>query len=172
MLNGYRIKLALWLLVLRSYVEFGLMILGGQTHARESDEGKKQAGCTILVVDDDAAMRSLLIDELSDGECQVIEAIDGHHAFSQLKTMTPDLIITDLKMPGGGYDYLRMLRDAVPSCPILLVTAFADSQTKNKVIDYGMVAYFDKPVRIADLKAAICQVCPAGKSQTCKNNVE
>ncbi len=128
--------------------------------------------CTILVVDDDPAMRSLLVDELSDGECRVVEAHDGYDALSQLETLSPDIVITDLKMPGGGYDYLRCLKTGFSSSQIIVMTAFADSQTKMKALELGVNAYFDKPVRVIDLKAAICQVCPGAKSQKCQNKIE
>ncbi len=128
--------------------------------------------CTILVVDDDPEMRSLLVDELSDGECRVVEAHDGYDALSQVEMLSPDIVITDLKMPGGGYDYLRCLKARFSSGQIILITAFADSKTKMKAFELGVTAYFDKPVRVIDLKAAIFQVCPAAKSQKCQNKIE
>ena len=78
--------------------------------------------CTILVVDDDAAMRSLLVDELREEGFQVMEATNGKEALSQVGLFTPDLIITDLKMPFGDFDYLRRLKAAVPTCPVILIT--------------------------------------------------
>ena len=54
--------------------------------------------CVILVIDDDAAMRSLLVDELSEFGCRVLQASDGIDAFAQLKASTPNLIVTDLNM--------------------------------------------------------------------------
>ena len=127
--------------------------------------------CTILVVDDDPAMRSLLVDELSDHGCSVIESPDGFHALSHIKNSLPSLIITDLNMPGGGLDYLRTLRDEVENCPIIVITAFGNSKTKLQAKECGVTAYFDKPVRVTDLKAAVREVCPLEKSQACQINV-
>ena len=98
--------------------------------------------CTIIVADDDSAMRSLLVDVLSDNGCQVIESVDGHDMFSKLELHVPNLVITDLKMPGGGFDYLQRLKTVLQDCPIILVTAFGNSQTKKKALAYGMAAYF------------------------------
>ena len=125
--------------------------------------------CTILVVDDDPAMRSLLADELSENGCEVVECIDGNDALFRVKTFIPNVIITDLKMTGGGFAYLQGLATAVQNCPIILLTAFGNSQTKMKAKECGIAAYFDKPVRVSDLKEALYQVCPMGKPQTCQN---
>ena len=115
--------------------------------------------CQILVVDDDAAMRSLLVDELEEPGCRVFEASDGMDALDKLQTLTPDLIITDFKMPGGGFEFFQNLQQAVPGCPIVLITAFGDSHTKAKARECGVMAYMEKPVRIADLKASLTHIC-------------
>jgi len=116
-------------------------------------------------------MRSLLVDELSDEGCQVIEFSNGHDALSQFKTYAPNVIITDLKMPGGGLEYLQKLCLTVQHCPIILITAFGNSKTKTQANAYGVAAYFDKPVRVNDLKAALQHVCPMVKSQAFHNTV-
>lgn len=135
-------------------------------------ENSQSNTCTILVVDDDSEMRSLLVDELSDNGCAVVECTNGSEAIFHLTGSEPNLIITDLKMPGGGFEYLENLRRAVPNCPIILMTAFGNSQTKKNAELCGIAAYFDKPVRINDLKIALQQVCPVMKLQSCQNTVK
>ncbi|MDX1411967.1 MAG: response regulator [Nitrospirales bacterium] len=125
----------------------------------DSSIGNPKRVCQILVVDDDAAMRSLLVDELQEQGCRIIEASDGKDALFQLQTFTPDLIITDLKMPDGGFEFFRKLQKSVPGCPIVLITAFGDSHTKAQAQECGVIAYMDKPVRIADLKASLTHIC-------------
>ena len=115
--------------------------------------------CIILVIDDDPAMMSLLKDELSDEGCTVLQAYDGLEALSQLRCASPNLIVTDLHMKFGGMEFLGKLRTACPSCPIIVMTAFGDSKTKSSVLNAGMSGYFDKPVRMRDLKALLCQFC-------------
>ena len=126
--------------------------------------------CTIIVVDDDSAMRSLLVDELSDNGCQVVESVDGYDVFAKLEVYVPNLVITDFKMPGGGFEYLQRLKGALQHCPVILITAFGNSQTKKKALAYGMAAYFDKPVRLTDLKGALQQFCPLSQGATCQNS--
>ena len=109
----------------------------------------------MLVVEDDHAMRSLLCDELLDLGYRIIEATDGEEALQRIADFIPDLILTDLRMPAGGLDYVTRLRTLAPACPIILMTAFGDDQTRTQAMGCGVTAYFDKPVRIAELKTAI-----------------
>lgn len=132
------------------------------TDSRDSEDssiGNPKRVCQILVVDDDAAMRSLLVDELQEQGCRVIEARNGKDALIQLQTFTPDLIITDFKMPDGGFGFIKNLQKTLPRCPIVLITAFGDSHTKTQAQECGVIAYMDKPVRIADLKVSLAHIC-------------
>jgi CheY-like chemotaxis protein len=110
---------------------------------------------SVLVVEDDQAMRSLLCDELWDLGYRIIEATDGDQALQQIAAHHPALILTDLRMPAGGLDYVSRLRSLVPTCPIILMTAFGDVQTRTEAMQRGVAAYFDKPVRISELKVAV-----------------
>ena len=121
--------------------------------------------CVILVIDDDAAMRSLLVDELSECGCRVLQASDGIDAFAQLKVSTPNVVITDLNMKFGGFEFIRNLKNAIPDCPIIVVTAFGDARTKAMTKDFGVAGYFDKPVRMTDLRSLVMRVCPFSQCQ-------
>ena len=109
----------------------------------------------LLVVEDDRDMRSLLCDELWDEGYQLTEAANGDEALVAILKAVPDLIVTDLKMPAGGIDYVNRLRTFAPQCPIILMTAFGDSRTKEEALKSGATAYFDKPVRVSELKTMI-----------------
>lgn len=109
----------------------------------------------VLIVEDDREMRSLLCDELWGTGYQLREARDGDEAFLAVLQSVPDLILTDLRMPAGGADYISRLRTVAPRCPIVVITAFGDAALKAQVIRAGANAYFDKPVRIAELKNCV-----------------
>lgn len=109
----------------------------------------------LLVVEDDRDMRSLLCDELWDEGYQLTEAANGDEALVAILKTVPDLIVTDLKMPAGGLDYVNRLRTFAPQCPIILMTAFGDTRTKEEALKSGATAYFDKPVRVSELKTMI-----------------
>lgn len=116
---------------------------------------KKEGKSVLLIVEDDPEMRSLLSDELCDMGLSIQEARDGDEALQRINHRKPDLILTDLRMPAGGVDYLARLRVLAPSCPIILMTAFGDAQTKASALKAGATLYFDKPVRMKELRQAI-----------------
>lgn len=109
----------------------------------------------LLIVEDDRDMRSLLCDEFWGTGYQLREARDGDEAFLSVLQSAPDLILTDLRMPAGGDDYVSRLRTVAPHCPIVVITGFGDATLKAQVLKAGANAYFDKPVRIADLKKCV-----------------
>ncbi|MDH5626387.1 MAG: response regulator [Nitrospira sp.] len=112
----------------------------------------------VLIVEDDREMLSLLCDEFWSAEYRLRQARNGDEAFQMVSESVPDLILTDLRMPAGGADYIRRLRTVAPSCPIVVMTGFGDAQCKSNVLKAGADAYFDKPVRIADLKQCVRQL--------------
>jgi DNA-binding response OmpR family regulator len=119
----------------------------------------KEGVCTILVVDDDEAMRALLVDVLQENGCRVVESRDGKGALAALQTVTPKVIVTDLKIPDGGFSYLRVLKASAPQSPIVVITAYGDSQSKAKALECGAQGYFEKPLHLKELKKWISQVC-------------
>jgi len=83
---------------------------------------------TVLVVDDDPDMRFMLKLLLERGGYQVNEAADGLAALHAIKAQTPDLVLTDLRMPMmDGAELIQRLRadDATSGMPIILITAYA-----------------------------------------------
>ena len=130
------------------------MISPATTHGTQISQS-----CTILVVDDDEAMRKLLVDALEERGCRVIESESGTDALNVLKGVVPNVIVTDLKMPDGGFPYLRKLQERAPGSSIVVMTAYGDSQSKAKALECGVQGYFEKPLRIHDLKAWICRMC-------------
>jgi CheY-like chemotaxis protein len=110
----------------------------------------KQA--VVLIAEDDREMRSLLCDELFDLGVSIREAADGDEALrSRLM-----IVLTDSHGPsdaGWGLDYTarpgRLL-----GVPMVLITPFGDHQTVD-ALAMGVEAYFDKPVRLSELKKAV-----------------
>ena len=109
----------------------------------------------VLIVEDDPEMRSLLCDELFDLGVSIREAADGDEALRSVLDSLPSLILTDLRMPAGGLDYIARLRTFAPGVPLVLITSFGDSKTKADALALGVEAYFDKPIRISELKEAV-----------------
>ena len=113
----------------------------------------------ILVVDDDETVRSFLEMCASLQGFRVLTAVDGLDAGVKLEAQTPDLIITDLMMPGqGGYEFLRSLQGkSTGRIPIFIVTGSAldDSTIKMIKAEANVVEFVNKPVKMNKFIAAL-----------------
>lgn len=116
---------------------------------------KGTEGPLVLVVDDDAAHRALYADTLREHGFRVTEASDGGQAMISLKGKGPDLVVSDVRMPGpGGLELLRLARECCPHLPFLLVTAYPDVREAVTALKLGAVDYLSKPVDLDELLAA------------------
>ena len=122
---------------------------------REQGMIQERKRAVVLVAEDDREMRSLLCDELYDLGVVIQEAADGDEALRSVLEARPALILTDLRMPAGGLDYVARLRTFAPGVPMVLITSFGDPQTKADALAIGVEAYFDKPFRLSELRGAI-----------------
>ena len=109
-------------------------------------------GRRILVVEDDAMIRFMLVDELEHQGCRVAEAADGAEA---LETVTTDgafdLMVTDIRMPRlDGWTLAERVRELRPGLPVIYVTGFTD--VSPRPVPGGTVIV--KPFRPAELVAA------------------
>jgi DNA-binding response OmpR family regulator len=86
---------------------------------------------------------------------QLREARDGNEAFTAMGLTMPDLILTDLRMPSGGLDYVHRLRTSAPRCPIIVMTAFGDERARADATKAGATAFINKPVHLSELKARV-----------------
>jgi len=116
-------------------------------------QGRNRA--VVLIAEDDHEMRSLLCDELNDLGVFIREAANGDEALRSVLDSRPSLILTDLRMPAGGLDYIARLRTFAPGVPVVLITSFGDPQIKADALALGVEAYFDKPVRLSELKRTV-----------------
>jgi CheY-like chemotaxis protein len=123
---------------------------------------EEREATVVLIVEDDREMRSLLCDELYDLGLSIREASDGDEALRLVLDARPSLIVTDLRMPAGGLDYICRLRTFAPGVPMVLLTSFGDPQTKADALAIGVEAYFDKPVRLSELRGAIRRLLGPG----------
>jgi two-component system OmpR family response regulator len=101
---------------------------------------------TVLLADDDRAMRKLMRAYLSEVGIAVHEAADGEEAVQLARRLTPDLIVLDVLMAGGdGFDVLRRLgSEGAP--PVVMLTAVADEVDQLVGYRLGVLDYMVKPV--------------------------
>src|SRR5688572_4566370 len=111
-----------------------------------------ERAASILIVEDDAAMRDLLVEELGDAGYEV-EAAGGASPGLELARLEQfDLIITDLRMPEmDGFDLIRGVM-ALPAPPhVVMITAFGSIETAIRAVKLGAYDYITKPFEIEEL---------------------
>ena len=109
-----------------------------------------------MVVDDQESYTDMMSRVLVEYGLQVFIANDANQAFGLLDSVTPDLILLDVMMPGvDGIAFLRRLRadPRLGIVPVLLVTAYLD--TLERGIAAGAQGYLAKPFSAQQLRAAI-----------------
>jgi len=109
-------------------------------------------GGSILVVEDDAAMRELLHEELSDAGFTVQAASTAGSGLELARNARFDLVVTDLRMPEmDGFDLIRGVM-AVPEPPhVVMITAFGSIETAIRAVKLGAYDYITKPFEIEEL---------------------
>ena len=106
----------------------------------------------ILVVDDEANARTALAEILRQEGFSVETAADGFKALAKVEEFGPDLVLTDLKMPGmDGVELLGKVREHDPEIPIVLMTAFGAVETAVSAMRSGAADYLTKPLNTDEL---------------------
>lgn len=107
----------------------------------------------IFIVDDEAEIRKILSLHLRPlKNCTFVEASSGKQAFNFLKNHSPDLIITDLKMPKmDGVELLKTCRKNSFYQPILFISAFSDDKRMKEALDFGAYDFLAKPFDREDI---------------------
>jgi len=110
---------------------------------------------TILVIDDEPDMLSLIKRILKPEGYDVLSAADSVCGLSLLKQVKPNLILLDIMMPGpNGFDILERIRQSF-DIPVIMVTATRDQGALEKAFNSGADDYIRKPFRPAELVARI-----------------
>ena len=121
----------------------------------DADRGE---GPRILVVDDDANVRTLLRRMLTMEGYDVEEAVDGPSAMEKVGAWAPDLLLLDIMMPGqDGLDVLEGLR-RTSAVPVILLTATSEEADRVLGFRFGADDYVVKPFSTAELTARIAAV--------------
>ena len=110
---------------------------------------------TILIVEDDRPVRSLISMALKSRDYQVETAIDGKSAMLSLTGHAPDIMILDLGLPDiDGNEIIKKVREW-SSLPIIVVSARSDERDKIDALDLGADDYITKPFSVDELLAHI-----------------
>ncbi len=118
---------------------------------------------TILVVEDTPSEQALITEMLRDSGYQVVLASNGQDALSQLEKVTPDVVVTDLVMPGmSGLELCRNLKrnPNTKNLPILACTSKNQELDKLWGMKQGIDVYITKPYTKEEMLRALRSVIP------------
>jgi two-component system response regulator PilR (NtrC family) len=112
---------------------------------------------SVLVVDDERSMREFLAIFLKRAGHEVTMAASGKEGLEQLLAAPPDVMITDLKMPGaiGGLELLAAVKQHRVDTEVIVVTAYASPDTALSAMKQGAYDYLTKPFKVDDINAVI-----------------
>ncbi len=113
----------------------------------------------ILIVDDEERVRSSLSRALSDGRTEVRTAETGERALAAVDADPPDLVLSDVRMPGlDGLELLRLLGERAPEIDVVLMTAYDDLSTAAGAMREGAADFLVKPLDLHQLRAVTDRV--------------
>jgi two-component system, NtrC family, response regulator HydG len=102
--------------------------------------------CTILVVDDDREMSSILVEILTAAGYRALSASSGADALALVRREHLDLVISDLRMVGmSGHQLQAEIKRLAPNLPVVIITAFGSIQTAVESMKLGAFDYITKP---------------------------
>jgi CheY-like chemotaxis protein len=117
----------------------------------------------ILVAEDDAAMRSVVVDVLKKDGHIVEQAADGQEVLARLalgdqEAREVDVIVCDVRMPDvTGFQILEALRASKRTTQFILMTAFGDHEMRARALKLGALL-FDKPFPVDQLRSCVAQL--------------
>lgn len=119
---------------------------------------------SILVVDDDVEMATLLRDAFTREGFNTVAEFSGRGALAAATRQVFDVIILDKEMPDlNGFDLLKELREHLPGVRLIFLTAFGGSLVARAARKRGADRYLDKPVRLNELVATVRAVLGASR---------
>lgn len=114
--------------------------------------GNDRSDHRVLVVDDDAAMATMLAEGLADLGYQATSATNGADATALVRDAGFDVVVTDLRMPGtDGMELLELSKRVAVGRPVIVMTAFGAIDTAVESLRKGAYHYLLKPFKVAEL---------------------
>lgn len=126
----------------------------------------KNSNYKILIVEDNLELMKFLKRHFAD-KFQVVTAKDGEHALKKLKTVFPDVIISDIKMPKiSGIELCQKVKSAEETkhIPFILLTAKNDEALKLEALSSGANSYLEKPFNLNELDLVVHNLLETGKN--------
>ena len=121
------------------------------------------ASKTALLVEDDPNLRDMLGKTLERAGFTVVTAVHGVDALAQMRSLSADVVVTDILMPEmDGFELIRMLHAQWPDLPIVAMSGIVDTPNfRNQALKCGAKAALSKPVNRAHLVEVMRDVMTA-----------
>ena len=113
---------------------------------------------TLLIADDNAGVRRVLVHMLASIGMRAVAVADGLQALESARQFLPDLIILDVRMPGrGGYEVCAELRrdETTRRIPVLMLTGLGEHEAEYEGIGSGADGYLGKPFEFNELELRV-----------------
>jgi DNA-binding response OmpR family regulator len=116
----------------------------------------------ILVIDDDARDRGLLVAVLEERGYEVILADNGRTGLMLCHRQTPDAVVLDLNMPGiDGRSILQQLRILHSTLPVVVFSGLSTEEVEQEMLNQGATAFIQKAFSLDQLGLALQEVLPS-----------
>jgi DNA-binding NtrC family response regulator len=113
----------------------------------------------VLVVEDDVPLRAALIAVLSAQGYEAKEAGDVSGALERIEDGPVDVVLSDIGMPGNGYNLLAKVREMRPGTPVILMTGIEEDDLGRRAREAGAYAYLVKPIQVSVLTQTLDEAC-------------
>ena len=111
---------------------------------------------TILIVDDEPDIREVLAISLQDMGYRTVEAENAMQAFEAFVDENPQIVVTDIKMPGGdGIGLLRKIKHENPETEVVMITGHGDMNLAIRSLKYEATDFITKPINVDALEIAL-----------------
>ena len=125
-------------------------------HEWAEAQWKREPLRSVLVVDDDEAVRELARRFIENAGFRVMAAEGGRQALDMMREELPDVVVLDLRMPEmDGPTTLRAIRDGYGDVPVIIITGYPDSDLMVRALDYGPFTLLAKPFDPHQLVASV-----------------
>ncbi len=111
---------------------------------------------SVLVVDDENTVRSVLADVVETFGYGCMTAADGYEALQLVQDKDFEIILSDIRMPKmDGLDLLKEIKEIRPDIPFIIITGFLKDYTPDAILNAGAVEFIEKPFKIDEIKTKL-----------------
>jgi DNA-binding NtrC family response regulator len=108
---------------------------------------------TILIVDDNPNMSSLLVEMLEVFQYNALRAKDGHDALDQIEKNDISMVITDMRMPKmSGLELLQAIKERKPKLPVVMISGYSVEECDSDIVRNKADGFLNKPFMMSDIE--------------------